>query len=299
VVDDHLMEITHVIRGEEWLPSTPKHVLLYQALGWEVPQFAHLPLLLNPDKTKLSKRQGDVAVEDYKNKGYLPEAIVNFVALLGWNPTADREVFAKAELAAAFDLTKINSAGAVMSTDKLDWLNREYLKAMPADEVARRAEPFFLESGILRREGDRLVSAATGEDVTALVPRAVELEKRRVTTLKEFPEAVSFLFAGPLSYADVSLVGKKSDPATAKARLEGLQEFLAAAPAESFAGVKPLEDAVVAHVAAQGWTNGESLWPLRVALSGKAQSPSPFECAWALGKEKSLSRIADAITALA
>lgn len=120
IVDDHLMGITHVIRGEEWLPSTPKHALLYDALGWERPKFAHLPLLLNPDKTKLSKRQGDVAVEDYRDKGYFKEALVNFVALLGWNPSATREIFSMQELIESFTLEKVNKAGAVFDTQKLD-----------------------------------------------------------------------------------------------------------------------------------------------------------------------------------
>lgn len=298
VVDDHLMEISHVIRGEEWLPSTPKHVLLYQAFGWTPPTFAHLPLLLNADRSKLSKRQGDVAVEDYKNKGYLAEAIVNFVALLGWNPTADREVYEKSELSRDFDLGKINKGGAVMSVDKLNWLNGQYLKSMPSDEIACRAEPFYLQSGILKREGEQLLSAATGEDASTLIVKAVELEKRRVSTLAEFPEATSFVFSGALSHEPGSLVGKKSDAATALDRLAGLRAFLEAQPDEVFNDAKALETATVAHIAAQGWTNSESLWPLRVALTGRAMSPGPFEVAWAIGKAKALSRVDDAITSL-
>ena len=123
VVDDHLMQISHVIRGEEWLPSTPKHVLLYKAFDWEAPEFAHLPLLLNKDKSKLSKRQGDVAVEDYIAKGYFREAFVNFIALLGWNPTADREIFTIEELIAMFSLEKVNKAGAIFDLTKLNWMN--------------------------------------------------------------------------------------------------------------------------------------------------------------------------------
>ncbi|MEY4723269.1 MAG: hypothetical protein RLZZ324_782 [Candidatus Parcubacteria bacterium] len=299
VVDDHDMQITHVIRGEEWLPSTPKHIVLYLALGWTPPTFAHLPLLLNADRSKLSKRQGDVAVEDYKNKGYLPEAMVNFVALLGWNPTADREVYEKRELAEAFDLGKINKAGAVVSMDKLNWLNREYLKAMPMEEIGRRAEPFFVESGILKREGDKVVSAATGAAVGDMIARAAELEKRRVDTLAQLPEATAFLFSGPLTYEQDALVGKKSDAQVAKARLEGLLTFLADLAPEAWATAKTLEEPVIAHIAAQGWTNGESLWPFRVALTARAQSPSPFEVAWALGKDKTLSRIQDALRTLA
>jgi len=130
VVDDHLMKISHVIRGEEWLPSTPKHVLLYNFFGWELPQFAHLPLLLNADRSKLSKRQGDVAVEDYRKKGFLPQALVNFVALLGWNPSdgTDQEIFSMDELIDSFSLEKVNKAGAVFDVSKLEWMNGTYIR---------------------------------------------------------------------------------------------------------------------------------------------------------------------------
>ncbi len=285
VVDDHLMQITHVIRGEEWLPSTPKHLLLYQAFGWEAPMFAHLPLLLNADRSKLSKRQGDVAVEDYKNKGYLPEAIVNFVALLGWNPTADREVYTKGELAAEFALEKINKSGAVCAIDKLNWLNREYLKEMSADELVQRASPFYVEQGI--------------DAPAALLEKAVTLEQRRVSTLAEFPEATAFLFTDRLEHDPALLAAKKSDAATAKSRLEGLLAFFSGLSDESFSDAKSLESLTIAQVAAQGWTNSESLWPLRVALTGRAMSPGPFEVAWALGKEKTIARITTAIQTLA
>ncbi|MEO5956551.1 MAG: glutamate--tRNA ligase, partial [Nitrospiraceae bacterium] len=137
VIDDYKMKITHVIRGEEWLSSTPKHVLLYRAFGWEdsMPKFAHLPLLLNPDRSKLSKRQGDVAVEDFREKGYLPDALINFVALLGWNPSATEEIYSMEELIKTFDLEKVNKAGAVFGKEKLDWMNAEYIRKKTPDEL--------------------------------------------------------------------------------------------------------------------------------------------------------------------
>jgi len=143
VVDDYHMGITHVIRGEEWLSSTPKHILLYNAFGWEVPQFAHVPLLLNPDKSKLSKRQGDVAVEDYLKKGTLPEALINFVALLGWNPGDNREIFSLDELMSEFSLERIHMSGAVFNQDKLSWMNNQYLKNLPLNKVVEYARPFI------------------------------------------------------------------------------------------------------------------------------------------------------------
>src|SRR5690606_36578968 len=135
VVDDHGMRISHVIRGEEWISSTPKHVLLYRYLGYEQPEFAHLPLLLNPDRSKLSKRHGDVAVESYRDKGYLPEAMLNYLAFLGWNPGDEREIFSLEELIREFSLERVNKSGAVFNREKLDWFNAIYLRRRTADEI--------------------------------------------------------------------------------------------------------------------------------------------------------------------
>lgn len=298
VVDDHLMGITHVIRGEEWLPSTPKHVLLYGAFGWTAPTFAHLPLLLNPDRSKLSKRQGDVAAEDYLDKGYLPEALLNFIALLGWNPSGEREIYAKDELAKEFAVEKINKAGAVFNREKLDWLNKEYLRAMPADELVERAVPFYVKAEVLRPEGNGFASCLGAERFTREdLVKAVSLEQRRATTLAELPEATSYLFA-PHAKADPAMLpGKKGTPAGAKERLEGMRAFLAGL--EGFDDVKAIEAATLAQVKEKGWTNAETLWPLRVALTGREASPSPFEVAWALGKARTLARIDEAIASLA
>jgi glutamyl-tRNA synthetase len=147
VVDDHLMGITHVMRGEEWLPSTPKHVLLYQFFNWKLPKFIHLPLLLNPDKSKLSKRQGDVSVEDYLNKGYLPETLINFVALLGWHPKDEKELFSLSDLENEFSVKRINKSGAVFDVEKLKWMNGQYLKNLPIETIMKYAEPVFKSKG--------------------------------------------------------------------------------------------------------------------------------------------------------
>lgn len=284
VVDDHRMEITHVIRGEEWLPSTPKHLLLYAAFGWTAPQFAHLPLLLNADRSKLSKRQGDVAVEDYAAKGYLPEAIVNFVALLGWNPSADREIFAKSELVREFSLEKINKAGAVFNIEKLDWMNGEYIKRTPVSRLASLARPFYEKEGI--RPND------------AILAKAVTLEQMRIKRLAELPEATRFLFEDRLAYDVAKIAGKKSSPEVAKERLRGMAEFLTSLSPETFDDTKALEAASLAFIKERAWTNAETLWPTRYALSAREASPSPFELAWALGRERTLGRLEDAIKAL-
>lgn len=286
VVDDHLMEITHVIRGEEWLPSTPKHILLYDAFGWTPPQFAHLPLLLNPDRSKLSKRQGDVAAEDYLGKGYLPEALVNFVALLGWNPTGDREVYTKEELVEAFVLEKVNKAGAVFDLKKLEWLNREYIKASAPEELSGRAEVFFAKAAL----------PLGGLDQNVL-RRVVQLEQPRITTLAELPDAVSYAFIRP-KQDTAQLPWKTSTPQEAAVRLEGMKDWLAAQSANAIDDVKGLEASARALIKERGWGNGDTLWPLRVALTGREASPSPFEVIWMLGKEESLVRVQEAINAL-
>ncbi|HSD71517.1 MAG TPA: glutamate--tRNA ligase, partial [Thermoanaerobaculia bacterium] len=299
VVDDHLMGITHVIRAEEWLPSTPKHLVLYGAFGWEPPQFAHLPLLLNADRSKLSKRQGDVAAEDYLDKGYLPEALVNFVALMGWNPSADREVYAKAELAKEFAIEKINKAGAVFNREKLDWFNKEYIRALPASEFARLAVPYFVKAEVLRPEGEGYASChGVLRFDRSLLERAVSLEQRRVTTLADVPEATGFFFEQKVKLDPAMLPWKKSTPAVARERLEGLRSLLAGLGDDAFADAKSLEKTTIAFVADKGWTNAESLWPLRVALTGREASPGPFEVAWALGKDRTLERIDHALTVL-
>ena len=151
IVDDHLMGITHVIRGEEWLPSVPKHLKLYEMFGWELPQFAHIPLLVNEQKQKLSKRHGDVSVEDFINKGYLPEAMVNFIAFLGWNPGGDREIFSLKELEKEFSLEKVGKSAAVFNREKLDWYNAQYIRKMSLKELTERCLSFFGERG--KRKG--------------------------------------------------------------------------------------------------------------------------------------------------
>ncbi len=282
VVDDHLMQITHVVRGEEWVSSTPKHLTLYKMFGWEAPQFAHLSLLLNPDKSKLSKRQGDVAVSDYQTKGYLPEALVNFVAFLGWNPGDERELFSLPELVKDFKMEQIHKAGAVFNHEKLDWYNREYLKKKTPEEVAHLAQPFF----------ETVTIAAT--DAMA-VTKAVALEKDRVTTLAELPAAITFIFELP-NYDGTMLVWKKSTAEEAKRNLTEILDYFTEA---SFNWEKTaLETGIKDWLTSKGYSAGTVLWPLRVALSGQQNSPGPFEIAEVLGKDETLRRIRVAITKL-
>ncbi len=285
VVDDHLMEITHIIRGEEWISSVPKHLQIYKYFGWEVPQMAHLPLLLNPDKSKLSKRQGDVAVEDYIQKGYLPEALVNFVALLGWNPGTEQEMYSLDELIKDFDFSKVGKAGAVFNADKLNWFNKQYLKNLSNKDLVEVSRPWFDKTGLLKEK-----------DSIDLLEKAVGLERERITVLAELPEAIKFIFELPDYNADL-LIWKKSENKEIKFLLPKLAELLSAINNKDWIKEK-LEAKVKEWITKESYATGDILWPLRVALSGQDKSPGPFEIAEVLGKEEALNRLELAIKKL-
>ena len=245
-------------------------------------QFAHLSLLLNPDKTKLSKRQGDVAVEDYRAQGYLPEALVNFVALLGWNPGTEQEIFSLPELVQQFDFAKIHKAGAIFDRAKLDWMNGEYLKRMNPKTFSDLAMPIL----------EKKFGALPGNAHLIL-----ELEKQRISRLNEVGDGVSFLFTDELSYDPAFLVWKKSNLEAAIKNLTWLTEKLAGYPADHWSA-EELNKNIVQWIGENGLTNGEVLWPMRVALTGAEKSPTPFEVAAILGPTKTLARIQAAIKLL-
>ncbi|MFA5021971.1 MAG: glutamate--tRNA ligase [Patescibacteria group bacterium] len=282
VVDDHEMAISHVIRGEEWLPSTPKHILLYQAFGWAIPEFAHLPLLLNSDRSKLSKRQGDVAVEDYLQKGYLPQALLNFVLLLGWNPGTDQEIFSFSEMIKAFSLDKVNKSGAVFNVQKLDWLNGHYLREKSDAELAKLCQPYFAAAGIQT-------------DLKAL-EKIVSTEKDRIKKLEDIVPNTQFFFIQPKYEADL-LLWKKLTKNEVADNLKSLKEKLSEITDRKWQ-IKNLEKEIKELIAKKGIGTGDMLWPMRVALSGLKNSPGPFEITWALGKKESLNRIELAINNL-
>jgi len=282
IVDDHEMAVSHVIRGEEWLPSTPKHILIYQALGWELPEFAHLPLLLNPDRSKLSKRQGDVAVEDFLKKGYLPEALLNFVLLLGWNPGTDQEIFSLEEMIKVFDLKKVNKSGAIFDSQKLDWLNGHYIRQKSLAELAKLCQPFFAEAGV-------------NSDLKHL-EKIIATEKERIKKISDIIEATEFFFKEP-KYEPKLLLWKKLGKNEVAENLKNLKKFL-----ENFSekkwDQKDLESEIIGWIKEKGLGVGDILWPMRVALSGQKASPGPFEIAEVLGKNESLNRIQKAINLL-
>lgn len=282
VVDDHLMKITHVIRGEEWLPSVPKHITLYQMFGWEPPQFAHLPLLVNEKKQKLSKRQGDVSVEDFKEKGYLPEALINFIAFLGWNPGGEREIFSLEELTQKFSLEKVSKAAAVFNYKKLDWYNSQYIRALDIKELTKRCSPFLVNSGLINEQ--------EVEEKFNWLEKVVSLEQNRATTLIELADEINFIFAKDLIYEPELLIWKKSTREDTKEKLNlllGLLENLN----ESEWSKDVLEEKIMTWIKDNNFGVGDILWPMRVALSGKKNSPGPFEIAGVLGKQKVSNRL--------
>ena len=272
VVDDHLMEISHVIRGEDWISTIPKQIILYTMLGWSSPVFAHVPNLLGESKKKLSKRQGDVAVEDFLNGGILPEALLNFVATLGFNPKGDQEIYSLPEFTALFDFSRVNRSGAVVNREKLLWMNGEYLKQKTGEELAALCQ-----------------SKTSG--------RFFELEKTRVQTLTELAEMVASYEKDPRVSAEL-LVWKKADASDAKTQLGDVLGFVQDLPEVTFDSVEALETSLLDYIDTHQLSKGNVLWPLRVALSGKKDSPSPFELLWAFGKIESVRRIKNAMTML-
>ena len=285
VVDDHLMKISHVLRGEEYISSTPKYIQLYQNFGWDVPQFAHLPLLLNLDKSKLSKRQGDVAVEDYIKKGYLKEAIINFVALLGWNPGegSTQEIFSLPELIEKFELTKVHKAGAVFDLKKLDWLNAQYIKKINIENLYNNALPFF-------KQKDFFISATEEKKSEEYLKKILTIERDRLNNFFEVGESNKFFFQD-INYDKELLRWKNNTDEQTKQALETSKKVLETVEETNWTR----ENLEKVLLEAAGEKRGDLLFPLRACLTGEQKSPSPFECAWVLGKNESLKRIKDAI----
>jgi len=286
VVDDHLMEITHVLRAEEWLSSTPRHRLMYQALGFEPPQFAHLPMILGADRAKLSKRHGAVSITEYREQGYLPEAMVNFLALLGWSLDGKTEILPQPELISSFSLERVSRTAAIFNRDKLNWMNGVYIRSLSLEDFTQRALP-FLDSG-LPPEVKRPLSLDYVRQIMPLI-------QERARTLAEVAELAKFFFVGELDYDSNLLIGKNMSResasqalATAKQRLEPLEVF----DAESLETVlRPLAEEL-------GLKTGQLFGVLRVAVTGRTAAPPLFQTMSVLGKEQCLRRIEAALDSL-
>jgi glutamyl-tRNA synthetase len=282
VIDDHSMKITHVIRGEEWLSSTPKHILLYDFFGWEKPLFAHLPLLLNPDKTKLSKRQGDVAVEDYRQKGYLKEALLNFVALLGWNAGDDKEFYSMAELIESFSLERVNKSGAVFDIEKLNWLNAEHLRKMPVEKIISLLREEISASGFKNE-------SFTDEYLSKVISAMLE----RVSFVKEILVNGNYFFEDPAEY-DETTVKKRWKEDSAEHLKKLVEEFsnLNSPTRENY------EEALRRTSEELNVGTGKLIHPVRLAVSGVGGGPGVFEILDIIGKERTISRLESAIKKL-
>jgi glutamyl-tRNA synthetase len=279
VVDDHLMGVTHVIRGEEWLSSMPKHVLLYEYLGWDKPLFAHLPLLLNPDKSKLSKRQGDVAVEDYRDKGYLKEALLNFVALLGWNPGDEQEFFTIEELIKKFTFERVHKSGAVFNIEKLDWLNAEHLRSKPNEEILNMLKDELANSPYKDKKFD--------DDYLLLI---IEAMKPRVSFVKEFITKCPYLYEAPQNYDD-SVIKKrwKEDTPEQLSKLRDSIENIDGSSKEKF------EEALTLTAEELKIGKGKLIHPVRLAVSGIGTGPGVYDLLFIVGKEEVVKRINQAL----
>ncbi len=296
VIDDHHMEISHVIRGEEWIPSTPKHLILYKAFGWQPPSFAHLPLILNPDKSKLSKRQGDVAVEDFLTKGYLKETLLNFVVFLGWNPKTEKELFTLDELVSEFELKNVNKSGAVFDINKLDWINGLYIRQLEIGDLTGRLIPYWQADPVIG--SSNIFNSSLIDAPQNYLKSIASLERERLKKLSEIGERTRYFFTEP-EYVGSLLVWKKSDAADAKSKLSELNNLFSSL--EDFSQSN-LETSIKDFIASKSFDNGSVLWPLRVALTGMEKSPGPFEVAATLalgpGKQEILARIQKAISKL-
>jgi nondiscriminating glutamyl-tRNA synthetase len=274
VIDDHLMKISHIIRGEEWLTSVPKHIILYNAFGWDVPEMAHVPLILNPDKTKLSKRQGDVATEDYLKKGYLKEALINFMALLGWNPGEgdNREIFSKQELIEMFSIERVNSAGAVFNIDKLNWMNGEYIKSIGNDKLAELIIPYMKAGSINTNDGEKL-------------KRVVAAIKDHINRLDEAAEH------SKIYYTEAGLTAEQKEiveSETSRQVFALLEAKTGSLPEITESNFKP----ILSEVQKETGVKGKNLYmPLRLALTGEEHGPELGMIAYVLGKEVVMKRL--------
>jgi glutamyl-tRNA synthetase len=269
------MKISHVIRGEEWLTSVPKHILIYKTLGWEIPQLAHVPLILNPDKTKLSKRQGDVATEDLIKKGYLPEALINFIALLGWNPGEgeSREIFSLNELIKLFSIERVNSAGAVFNLEKLDWMNSEYIRKYDTERLTELAVPFLNEAGYDTKDKEKAI-------------RVINATRTYINKLEDLKEQAKIFYQDDFKLSDEQIelvlnVSSQKVLSALKNKLEGLAEITL----ENF---KPF----IKEIQKETGVRGKELFqPIRLVLTGQDHGPELGVIGYVLGNEEMLRRL--------
>ena len=289
VVDDAAMAISHVIRGEDHLSNTPKHILLFRALGYDVPQFGHLPLILNADGTKMSKRKSQTAISDYVAEGFVREGLVNYLALLGWSTGTEEEVLGLDELVARFDIAKVQKGGAKFDRERLEWLNGQWIRRLEPDELIDRLRP-FLETELAEGRIERLPSDG---EIRALMPMVQE----RLPRLGAVGELVGFLFVDRVTPDPTLLVPKRWDAATALDGLRAARVTIAALGEVSYEADE-LEPRLRALAAERGWRAGDLFMAIRVAATGRTATPPLFDTLVALGYGRTLARLDEAIASL-
>jgi glutamyl-tRNA synthetase len=285
-VDDAAMAITHVIRGEDHLSNTPKHILLFEGLGAKVPQFAHLPLILNPDRSKMSKRKSQTAVADYRAQGFIPEAFVNYLSLLGWSTGTEEEVLSMAELIERFDLSTVNSAGAIFDRGRLEWLNGQWIRRLPADELIDRLRP-FLE---VEFAAGRIDWLPTDDEIRSLLPVVQE----RLPTLSAVGDVVGFLFVNDLQPDPAAIVPKSWDAAITAVALAAARRTIAEVGRVAWEADE-IEPSLRSLVEERGWKARDLFMAIRVAITGRTATPPLFDTMVALGYERTLARLDRAV----
>ncbi len=291
VVDDAAMEMTHIIRGEDHLSNTPKHILLFQALGHEVPKFAHLPLILNPDRTKMSTRKSQTAIADYRAQGFLPEAMVNFLSLLGWSTGTEEEILSLDEIAGRFDLEHVQKGGAVFDKDRLEWLNGQWIRKLSPEDFIERLQP-FLAADLQAGRIDRL---PTPEELRPLVP----IIQERLPTPGAVGDLIGFLWVDHVTLDPALLVPKRWDRSTALAALRAARETIDDSTGSVTFEADELEPPMRALAESSGWKAGDLFMAIRVAVTGRTATPPLFDSLVALGRERVLARLDAAIEMLA
>ncbi|MFA5767707.1 MAG: glutamate--tRNA ligase, partial [Candidatus Paceibacterota bacterium] len=282
IIDDYEMEISHVIRGEDHISNTPKQILIQEALGLPQLQYAHLPLILGPDKSKLSKRHGAVSLTEYKKEGYLPEAMVNFMAFMGWNPDKEKEIFSLKELVKAFSIEKVQKGGAVFNIQRLDYLNGFYIRQKTLDELAELCLPHLVGAGLISKD----------EVDMEKIKEIISLYQERLKKLSELPELADFFFKEKIEYDKELLKWKDMSLSEIESSLDISEKILSDIKEGDFN--KDNLEKVLMEKAGEMGDRGKLLWPLRAAVTGKRASAGPFEVAAVLGKEKALQRIKEA-----
>ena len=297
VIDDFEMKISHIIRAEEHISNTPIQILIQQALEFPSVQYAHVPLILAPDKTKLSKRHGAISVIEYKKQGYLPETLINFIALLGWNPGTEKEIFSIISLIKEFSLERIQKGGAVFNLKKLDYLNGFYIRHKTIEKLTELIIPYLIEAGLIIKIGDRYQIKKTKEEISLeTLKKIILIYQERLKKLSEISELIDFLFEDKLKYNKDLLKWKEMNNQEIKSSLDKSEKILSKIKKENF-NKENLEKILLTE-ADKEKDRGRLLWPLRVALTNKQASANPFEIAEILGKEKTIKRIKEAIDIL-